>query len=163
MPRLVSVAMTAFAALLGAGYTAHTDVTTGLPKPKVQEIADATLRDVAVAVYDSLHPVIYYNPRHMKRFGPDLQAFFMAHEYAHITLKHTRSGALRTELGARDQLLQAKELEADCLAAKRLGSDGRKASLAAVRFFGRLGSTQFDTEHPTGSLRARNILDCIPE
>ncbi len=163
MPRLVSVTVTALAALLGAGKTAHTNLATSAPAPQVKEIADANLRDVAVAVYDSLNPVIYYNPQHMRRFGKDLQAFFMAHEYAHIALKHTRSGALRADVGTRDLLLQTKELEADCLAAKRLGDQGRKASLAAVRFFGRLGSTQFDTEHPTGTVRARKILDCMPE
>ena len=163
MPRLGFVAVTALAALLGAGQIAHTGVGMDSPTPKVALIEDATLRDVAVAVYDSVRPVVYINPRLMQRFSPDLQAFFMAHENAHIELKHTRSGALRTDVGTRDQLLQLKELEADCLAAMRLGPKGRNATMAAVRFFGRLGTTQFDTEHPTGTVRARKILDCVAE
>jgi Zn-dependent protease with chaperone function len=163
MPRLFSVAVTAVAALLGAGPIAHTDVGSAPSTPQVTMIEDATLRDVAVAVYDSVRPVIYLNPRLMQRFSPDLQAFFMAHEYAHIELKHTRAGALRADVGTRDQLLQLKELEADCLAARRLGPQGRQAAMAAVRFFGRLGTTQFDTEHPTGTVRARRILDCLAE
>lgn len=163
MPRLFSVAVTALAALMGAGQIAHTDVGTNSPTLKVAMIEDATLRDVAVAVYDSIRPTIYVNPRLMQRFSPDLQAFFMAHERAHIELKHTRSGALRADVGTRDQLLQLKELEADCLAATRLGTKGRKAAMAAVRFFGRLGTTQFDSEHPTGTVRARRILDCLAE
>ncbi len=87
----------------------------------------------------------------------------MAHEHAHIALRHTRASALRAEPGIRSRLLQSKELEADCLAAKRLWAGHRDAILAAVRFFTKLGDTQFDSEHPTGSERARHILTCMSE
>ena len=56
-----------------------------------------------------------------------------------------------------------KELAADCLAVTRLGARGRTASLAAMRFFAHLGAKQYDDEHPTGTARARNILECLPE
>jgi len=160
MPRLWRLAVTGLAALLGAGHPVPADVATD---PAVQEIADVSLRDVAVAVYDPVHPVIYYNPVLMDRFSPELDSFFMAHEHAHIALRHTRSSALRTEPGRRSRVLQDKELEADCLAARRLGSAQRSATLAAVRFFSRMGNTQFDTEHPTGTERARQILLCMAE
>jgi len=160
MPRLWRLAVTGLAALLGAGHPVPADVATD---PAVQEIADVSLRDVAVAVYDPVHPVIYYNPVLMDRFSPELDSFFMAHEHAHIALRHTRSSALRTEPGRRSRVLQDKELEADCLAARRLGSAQRSATLAAVRFFSRMGNTQFDAEHPTGTERARQILLCMAE
>jgi Zn-dependent protease with chaperone function len=159
MQRLLSIAVTGFAALMSAGRP----VPAAPAEARVQEIADVSLRDVAVAVYDPVRPVIYFNPDLMDRFSPELGAFFMAHEYAHIALRHTRASALRAEVGNPSQVLQGKELEADCLAAKRLGSAHRDASLAAVRFFSRMGNTQFDTEHPTGTQRARRILACMPE
>jgi hypothetical protein len=159
MPRLLRVAVTGFAALVSAGRP----VTTVPVETRVVEIADSSLRDVAVAVYDSARPVIYYNPILMDRFSPELRAFFMAHEHAHIALRHTRASALRAEPGIRSRLLQGKELEADCLATKRLGTARRDASLAAVRFFSRMGNTQFDAEHPTGTERARRILVCMSE
>lgn len=128
----------------------------------VREIADVNLRDVAVAVYDSNQSVIYYNPDLMSRLGDNLTTYFMAHEHAHIALQHTRAGALLADPDIRDRMLQAKELEADCGAARRLGRAGREASMAAVRFFSQLGDRSFDTEHPTGTVRAAKILSCMP-
>lgn len=159
MHRLLAVVGTGLSAVLIAGRP----VPAAAPAaPQIREIADLSLRDVAVAVYDSTHPVIYYNPTLMRQFGPDLALFFMAHEHAHIALRHTRSGALRSDPSQRDRLLQQKELEADCLAARQLGQDGREGSLAAVRFFSRLGDRSFDAEHPTGTTRAAKILSCMP-
>jgi hypothetical protein len=160
MARLLTVVATGLAALLSAGRPMPAAAPAA---PMVREIADLSLRDVAVAVYDSAHPVIYYNPTLMRQFGPELGVFFMAHEHAHIALKHTRAGALRADPSKRDRLLQQKELEADCLAARRLGIDGREASLAAVRFFSRLGDRSFDAEHPIGTTRAARILSCMPK
>lgn len=158
MSKLLHVAITSAAALLTTGGTAPRPAA----PPAVREVADPYLRDVAVAVYDSAHPVIYYNPAVMQRFSPELQAFFMAHERAHIELRHTRASALRAEAGQRDSLLQAKELEADCLAARRLGDGRHAASMAAVHFFSALGGRHFDNEHPPGSVRAARILACMP-
>ena len=66
----------------------------GPQSPPVRETALDTLHDVAVAVYDPKGSIIYYNPDYLQRLGPQLSAFFMAHEYGHITLRHTRSHAL---------------------------------------------------------------------
>jgi hypothetical protein len=162
MTKLLTVVATGLAALMSAGRPVPS-APAAAPVPLVREIADLSLRDVAVAVYDSVRPVIYYNPTLMQQFGPDLAAFFMAHEYAHIGLKHTRSGALRADPSQRDRMLQQKELEADCLAARRLSVAGRESSLAAVRFFSRLGDRSFDNEHPTGTDRAVKILSCMPK
>ncbi len=127
----------------------------------VREVADSALHDVAIAVYNPTKSVIYFNPLLMRRLGPELETFFMAHEYAHIDLRHTRSGALRGDAATRHQTLRQKELEADCLAASRLASSQREAALAAVRFFLRMGDTSFDPEHPAGSERARTVLLCL--
>lgn len=160
MPRTWTIAMTGLAALVGAGRP--TGAAAPAPVPVAREVAERSLRDVAVAVYDPADPVIYYNPDLMRRFSPELRAFFMAHERAHIALRHTRSAALGLEPGVREQVLQGKELEADCLAARTLGEAGQAASLAAVAFFARMGATHFDAEHPSGSARAARILACTP-
>lgn len=162
MPRLLRIAVTGLTALFGAARPVPSSEAAAPVESRVREIADGALRDVAVAVYHPQHPVIYYNPQLLKRFSPELGAFFMAHEYAHIALKHTRSGALRGEPGSRNRVLQVKELEADCLAAFRLGDARRDAALAAVRFFTMLGDTRFDSEHPSGTERAKRILACMP-
>jgi hypothetical protein len=157
MMRSLRVAFTGLAALLTAGAEER------VARPAVTVIADTHLRDVAVAVYDSVRPVIYYNPGVITRLGPELGAFFMAHEYGHIAYRHTRSAALRADAGARDSLLQEKELEADCYAARMLAERDRPAAEAAIRFFSRMGPRSFDSEHPTGSRRAARILACLPE
>ena len=161
MTRSLTIAMTVLAATLGASRPVN-EARAEAVGPRVREIADRALRDVAVAVYDSASPVIYYNPDLMARFSPELRAFFMAHEYAHIALKHRRSGALGGEPGTFYRSLQAKELEADCHAARDLGQDGRATALAAAGFFAGLGQARNDLEHPSGSARAAKILSCLP-
>lgn len=158
---IVAAASTALALLTG-GHSGSDQVVKSADHLRVRQIADLMLRDVAVAVYDPVSPIIYYNPEYLDRFSPEMQAFFLAHERAHIELKHTRSSALRSDQPNLDQQLQSKELAADCLAVTRLGVPGRQASLAAMRYFARLGPEHNDDEHPTGTARARSILECMP-
>jgi hypothetical protein len=160
MPRIFNLAVAGLATLIGASTDAPVRA---VAAPMVAEIADSTLRDVAVAVYSPNSPRIYYNPLLMQRFTPGLQRFFLAHEYAHIALRHTRSSALRAEAGEQDRLLQQKELEADCHAAARLGTSEPEVALEAARFFAGMGSRRFDTEHPTGAQRAARILSCLAQ
>ena len=161
MTKMVHLAITTAAALLSTGGAAPR--VDDLPTtPVIREIADPALRDVAVAVYDSVRPVIYYNPVRMQHFEPEMRAFFLAHERAHIELHHTRASALRADAGQRDSLLQAKELDADCIAAQRLGHEHAGTTMAAVHFFARLGDGHFDGEHPPGSVRAARLLACMP-
>jgi hypothetical protein len=159
MTRALGVVMAGVAVLLSG---AKDERPAPVEAPPIRQIADVTLRDVAVAVYDAKNPVIYYNPVLLGRLGPELTQFFMAHEHAHIALKHTRSGALGTGVDQRNRALQQKELAADCLATRTLGPEHRAAAEAAARFFSRMGTRQFDNEHPTGSARAANILSCLP-
>lgn len=162
MTCIVAAASTALA-LLAGGHSGSDHSLKSADHLRVRQIADLMLRDVAVAVYDPVSPIIYYNPEYLDRFSPEMQIFLLAHERAHIELKHTRSSALRSDRPNREQQLQSKELAADCLAVTRLGVPGRQASMAALRYFARLGPDHNDDEHPTGSARASNILECMPE
>ena len=59
----------------------------------VREIPSDTLRDVALVTSVHGRPTIYYNPALLDRLGPELSAFFLAHEYGHIHYGHA-GGAL---------------------------------------------------------------------
>lgn len=126
----------------------------------IQEIPSDTLGDVAVAEYGEHGSVIYYNPAALEALGP-VGIFLMAHERGHIALRHTRANALLAGRSALDSVLQGRELAADCYAARSLGPESREVTLAAVRFFSRLGGVRFDTAHPSGSRRAATILACM--
>jgi hypothetical protein len=130
--------------------------------PGVPEIADEFLPDVALAQVDRADPVIYYNPARFQRYGPDLANFFLAHEYGHIALRHTRLGLENLSDDDRDAAQRGQELAADCWAAGHIGRDHRVAIEAAIRFFTRLGPFRFDRVHPTGSQRAERLLACLP-
>jgi hypothetical protein len=105
-------------------------------------------------------PVIFYNPALLQRVGPQLSAFFIAHEYGHIHGGHTGVALLHD--GELSALRQKQELEADCYAAAVLAEQDRDAVDAALRFFSRLGPLRHDNYHPTGSQRAARILSCLP-
>ena len=120
-----------------------------------------TLSDLAVAFADPIAPVIYFSPRLMRRFGPEISAFVIVHEHAHIMLGHQRpSGAMSGE--EKEQLLQRWELEADCLAAAILSRERPAAVAAARRHFELMGMNRVDREHPTGQARASRIELCSP-
>ena len=128
------------------------------PAIRVREVADSLLRDVAVAVADPLDPVIYYNPRLMERFGPNLSAFVLAHEYGHISYGHRRVPA---RISDRAAIMRQFELEADCYAARMLASAKPGAALVAIEFFVKMGEFRYDEEHPTGTERAEQISSCF--
>ena len=122
----------------------------------VPRVVDFSLVDAAVAVADPARPVIYYNPVILARTGPAMSTFIMAHEEAHIQLRHLRAALSRGEAAR----LRRLELEADCHAARALAVDAPEAVRAAVAFFGALGATRVDEEHPSGIERARRIVSC---
>jgi hypothetical protein len=130
--------------------------------PGIAEIESDTIGDIAIAAVDLPQPVIYYNPRMVRRYGPLLTRFFLAHEYGHIERHHTRTGLAAFAEPARDSILRAQELDADCFAASQAGPEARAATEAALRFFARLGPFRFDAVHPTGAQRAARILLCLP-
>jgi hypothetical protein len=155
----LSAALLLGAALCGAGSASAQ----GLHLlPDVQELPSDSIGDLAVAAVDLPQPTIYYNPRMVRRYGPLLTRFFLAHEYGHIASKHTRTAIADLAEATRDSILRAQELEADCYAAGQAGEHARLATEAAIRFFTRLGPFRFDSEHPTGAQRAARILMCLP-
>lgn len=127
------------------------------PVVSVREVADSSLQDVAVAVADPLDPVIYYNPRLMTRFGPNLSAFVLAHEYGHISYGHRRVPA---RVADRAALMRQFELEADCYAARMLAQVKPVAAQVAIEFFTKMGDFRYDEDHPTGEERAARIAAC---
>ena len=56
MPRTWTIAMTGLAALVGAGQPPRGPA--AAPAPVAREVAERSLRDVAVAVYDPADPVV---------------------------------------------------------------------------------------------------------
>ena len=124
----------------------------------VREVADSSLQDVAVAVADPLDPVIYYNPRLMTRFGPNLSAFVLAHEYGHIQYGHRR---VPSRVSDRAALMRQYELEADCYAAHTLARVRPEAAQVAIEFFTKMGDFRYDEDHPTGDERAVRIRECL--
>jgi hypothetical protein len=128
----------------------------------VRQIATDTLRDVAVSAFENGRPVIYYNPVLMQRVGPELEAFFFAHEYGHVRYGHT-GAALAAGEGDLGALRVRQELEADCYAARTLGETDPAAVDAAIRFFTRMGPFRFDAWHPSGAQRGAKILSCLPD
>lgn len=132
------------------------------PQAEIRIVTTDTLHDVAVAVYNVKHPTIFINQLRMQQFEPQLRDFFLAHEYGHIHLQHTRSYALKGAPNGRNKAILVRELEADCWAAANLGVTNRAAVLAASRFFAEMGPFRFDREHPAGSQRAATILSCLP-
>lgn len=127
----------------------------------VREIPSDTIRDVALVTFVQGRPTIYYNPVLLDRLGPELTAFFIAHEYGHIHYGHT-GGALVHD-GELDAVRQRLELQADCYATTYLAEHDRASVDAALGFFLRMGPSRFDAYHPTGSQRAAQILACLPE
>jgi hypothetical protein len=118
-----------------------------------------TLSDLAVSYADPADPVIYINPRLMRHYGPDISAFVLVHEQAHIMLGHQRPAGSVAPSDL-EQLLQGWELEADCLAASMLVRERPSALSAAREHFRRMGTERIDREHPTGRERALRIDQC---
>ncbi len=149
---------TVFAALLLAAGTHRAPALQRLID--VRQVPSDTLRDVAFAAFEQGRPVIYYNPVLMQRVGPQLEAYFFAHEYGHVRYGHT-GAALAAGEGDLGALRARQELEADCYAARTLGES--PAVDAAIQFFTRMGPFRFDAWHPSGAQRAAKILSCLPD
>lgn len=131
-----------------------------LETPNIRTVPRETLSDLAVAFATPGDPVIYYNPRLMARFGSEISAFVLAHEEAHILLRHQRPESVDVSGAALELLLQGWELEADCVAAARLARERPAALQAAISYFWQMGPGRVDREHPTGVARSAQLVAC---
>ena len=109
---------------------------------QLREIAVPGMRGIASVGYRGNQLTIEYNPRTCARMGPDLCAFFRAHEYGHIALRHLERGTP----------VRQAEYEADQWAARHVTQASRQA---AIRYFnaGRGGSLR----HGSAASRAQRV------
>ena len=119
----------------------------------VPEVPAPWLNDIALASLTSQGAVIYYNPTRCQQIGAPVCAFFRAHEYGHIQLKH--GGAFYTAYFGGRQLAEA---EADCFAAKNASYSQVRA---AIDYFSQPGlATTDDGVHGSGATRAARLREC---
>ncbi len=112
----------------------------------VLEVPDPQLPDISMFTHiPGVGLVIFFNPELCKEAGPDLCAFYRAHERAHA--------AHRDDL--RQVPLRVKESEADCTAARSVSPQVLRA---ALRWFGSGGGG--DDVHGSGAVRAQRIALC---
>lgn len=163
MTRLASTVLTGILALAPSSRVDVGPRAAAESRSVLSIVISDTLHDVAVAVYDARHSVIYVNQIRLRQFEPAMQEFFMAHEHGHIELHHTRAYAMNGTAAGKRAAIMARELEADCWASQSLGRNDRRAALAAARFFAAMGPYRYDLEHPSGSQRAARILSCLPD
>lgn len=124
----------------------------GLPG-LIIEIAVDSLEDVATAHYAPARGIIYYSPARYRELGPELSAFFRAHEFGHLYYHHTRAGQDA-------KALRQLELAADCYAARMLAPTRPVAIASAITYFTRQGATALDAGHPAGIRRAARVREC---
>jgi Zn-dependent protease with chaperone function len=139
-------------------------VTDSLAVERAVLIPRDDLPDAAIAVYDSVAPRIYLNPRLLAQIGPELAEFLLAHEEGHLAYRHVaerRFGLLRVETPV--PVLHAFEFDADCYAARALRAGRPAAVLAALRFFQRRRDLVTDAEHPRMGARADRLLECLTD
>ena len=111
---------------------------------RVQEVPRITQRGIAKVTRDRQgKQVIYYNPNTCRRLGRDACAFFRAHEYGHIALRHLERGT-PTRLA---------EHEADVWAARH---SSPQTVQGALRFFRRGGGGS--RWHGSARTRAQRVM-----
>lgn len=132
-----------------------------IPYPNLPDIALVTWFNGILPIngqfYNGL--VIYYNPLTCQHVGPNLSAFFRAHEYGHIELHHLQKKTFQKNPFTRHWMTRRYELEADSFATKLLLSHGNIQGVkAAINWFYGRGPIQYVPTHPPGTARANNII-----
>ena len=149
-------------------------------RSRIEEALPTILKSLPVQIVPSFeHPVlawttvsmmqsyVSYNPRIAEKLPPEVLAFALVHEYAHLRLKHV--GAFFDAKSPAE--VRSQELEADCFAARFWATNDTKVAQAAAGAFlsptgqRALGSENLSiqTGYPTRKERAQAILDCLTE
>lgn len=128
------------------------------PIPQIRQIPVPYLQDVAMASFDGMGPVIYYNPYIIDQSPPLLRKFFLLHETGHHVLNHIQQSMFTYDPYSRAWVQQDLEKQADCYAAKNLSAPERQ--MIAQWFAMTQGLMRPDWFHPTGYERAQVLLTC---
>lgn len=127
---------------------------------QIIEISVPTLPDIAIASFNQMGPVIYYNPYGMQQAGPLTAAFIMAHEYGHHNLGHI----VQRLWNANNPYVQTwlnlnMENDADAYAVRYWISQGNKAVIQAAVNSMWASNNNGDQTHPPSQVRANNIAN----
>ena len=134
-------------------------------RAKVPEIPVPGLPDIAItSMAASGQIVIYYNPLLVQQSGPALAAFFYAHEYGHVELRHLQRKYFETDPYNRNWMNIVLEEEADCWAARKMARENPAAVQAAIRWLDAQTGGPSRPDYPTWMQRAATVRRCgVPD
>ena len=111
----------------------------------IQEVPDSNINEIARTTMKNGESVIRYNPEYCEELGDQVCHFFLSHEYGHIALGHTLSGAFTVE----------EENAADCWVTQNAPKDLSKAAYAYFN-----NEDNIDGDHDSSAQRAENLSQC---
>jgi hypothetical protein len=126
----------------------------------IRQVA-APINDMAIASYDQLGPVIYYNADIVRRSDPAVVLFIYAHEYGHHMLGHiTRSMFVRNPY-YNVLLGQDAEMKADDFATDYWLRHDPRVLERTVAFLSSPAGNMGDSTHLPTAVRAQRIIDRV--
>jgi hypothetical protein len=123
----------------------------------IREIPINNLPDIAIASYDNIGPVIYFNPYICQQVGVLTTNFFKAHEYGHHNLGHVYQSLTNRNPYVQGWLSQNGENQADEYALRYWIGQGNIAVIQAAVNSMWNDNNSGDRTHPPSRVRANNI------
>ena len=115
-------------------------------------------RVLAWATKGMMEAHVSYNPNIAESLAPEILAFALIHEYAHLRLDHLPGFGNRPAAAVRQQ-----EIDADCFAARFWATNDARVARAAAESFLSPSARRALGGYPTPKERAQVILDCLAE
>lgn len=117
-------------------------------RAQVPQVPRYFMGGIARATTDrSGRPVVYYNPIAMRRIGPQVSEFFLAHEHAHHQLNHLRRPISVRQAEAEADRLAARIASPTAVSAARQwflrGNGGSRQHGSAYQRASRIGGVQW--------------------